>query len=166
MSKESNPCYEVGECIVVVASNGSEFIIDKEDYDKIKGYRWHQIPGGYISANAPMVNYRRGKCIYLHKLIMDNPNCDVDHIDHNLLDNRKSNLRAVTRSQNLMNRRFSNSKSKVTGVGWYRKENAWRVRITVDSKSIFGGLFKDLQEAIKVRKSLEEKYFKEYAYKA
>jgi hypothetical protein len=166
MSKESNPCYEVGDCIVVVASNGNEFVIDKEDYDKIKGYRWHQIGGGYITANAPMVNYKRDGCIYLHKLIMDSPDYQVDHINHNLLDNRKSNLRLATRSQNMMNRRFSNSKSKVTGVGWYSKKNAWRVRITINNKTIFGGLFKDLQEAIKVRKSLEEKYFKEYAYKA
>ncbi len=75
--------------------------IDAEDFDKVKGYRW------YLGSNVKKrkdgtVGYRRyyvfttiaGKTVRLHRLLLDvtDSALDVDHIDDDFLNNRKSNL--------------------------------------------------------------------------
>jgi len=78
--------------------------IDDDDRDLVKGYRWSPQNHGYV------VGYPHGasrtRRTLLHRLILDaQPGQIVDHINHNTLDNRRSNLRLVTTSQNHMNRR-------------------------------------------------------------
>lgn len=73
-------------------------LIDAEDEPLITSYGWT-----YISAGAQSrVN---GKRILMHRLLL-NPRADqeVDHINHNNLDNRRSNLRFATRAENARNR--------------------------------------------------------------
>lgn len=74
--------------------------IDEEDAALLLTPRWHVIlPGG-----KPYVHSAQHG--YLHRAIMgDIPEgYEIDHINRNTLDNRKDNLRIVTRSQNLQNR--------------------------------------------------------------
>ena len=97
---------------------------------------------------------------------ISNNKYDVDHINHNIKDNRKLNLRIVTRSQNNMNRSIqSNNTSGVTGVCYSKRLNKWNVRITVNKKTFNLGWFSDYNEAVAVRKEAEIKYFGEYRYK-
>jgi len=95
--------------------------------------------------------------LFLHHLILGKPliGYEIDHINHNTLDNRKQNLRFATRSQNGMN-----NKSK--GYSWHKSNNKWRVRITTNHKSIFLGYFINEQDAINARKKAEQTYFGEY----
>lgn len=54
---------------------------------------------------------------------------EVDHRDLDQVNNRPDNLRASTRSQNMLNRRkFSGKSSQYKGVSWHKKTNRWRVR--------------------------------------
>ena len=80
-------------------------------------------------------------------------------------DNRKENLRVVTRSQNNANMglRVHNT-SGCTGVTWHSTRKQWISRISIDKKDIFLGWFNDYDEAVKARKEAEEKYFGEYSY--
>ena len=69
---------------------------------------------------------------------------EVDHINRNKLDNRKSNLRIATRSENCANRgSFQESSSKYKGVHWSKKTGRWEVAIRKDGKQIYIGGFDD-----------------------
>ena len=90
---------------------------------------------------------------------------DIDHINHNLFDNRKCNLREVTHSQNIMNSsKRSDNTSGVTGVSWCKSKNKWIAYIAMNGKQKYLGAFEKKEEAIKVRKSAEEEYFGKYSY--
>lgn len=104
----------------------------------------------YVTGAIPSINGAR-KTIHLHRLIMDFPNgLDVDHINHDTLDNRRSvNLREVTKSENQQNKvkAMSNSKSGILGVSWNKKDKRWKAQICVDGIIKFLGNFIDIKEA-------------------
>ena len=106
------------------------------------------------------------KIILMHRLLMNAPKGKVvDHIYHCTNDNRKSQLRICSYSENAMNKAKSNSSSGITGVYWYSREEKWSAEIGINGKSIRLGLFNDKDEAIKARKMAEQKYYGDYAYK-
>lgn len=108
-----------------------------------------------------MINY---KTYYAHRLAWlyvygEFPEKDTDHINGDGLYNRIDNLRCVTESENLRNSKLSSrNKSGVIGVSWEKLVSKWRVKIGVQGKNICLGFFRDLDEAIKVRKAAEIKY--------
>ena len=146
-----------GEYGIGYTSKGEEFYFDLEDYDLIKDYCWHIDNKGYVVSHNPS-----GSTLF-HRQLLD---CKcIDHINHNTRDNRKSNLRNVTYSQNQMNtsKRHDNT-SGITGVDWHKHERMCRARIQVNGKSIMLGYFNSFEDAVKARKEAEEKYFGEYSY--
>lgn len=84
-----------------------------------------------------------------------------DHIDYNnTLDNRKSNLRPATKSEQAQNKgMYNNNTSGIKGVVWDTLHQKWRTYIGVNHKTIYLGLFEDKNEAIKTRLKAELKYF-------
>ena len=87
----------------------------------------------------------------------------VDHINGDTLDNRKCNLRICTQADNMKNqKKHIRNTSGYKGVSWNKKSKAWEVSITQNGKRHYLGMYKDKEEAIKVRKEAEEKYFGEY----
>ena len=156
-----------GEYGICYLEDGSECLFDLEDYEKIKDYTWHKTgKEGYVSA-CVKVNDNYTKQIKMHRLIMNAPdNMEIDHIYHNVLDNRKSKLRIATRSQNRMNRRVaSNNTSGVTGVYYCKNAHKWRACISKDKKPVSLGCFANIEDAIAVRKKAEQEMFGQFAYK-
>lgn len=154
-----------GEYGVGYTTKGDEFYFDLEDYDKIKDYCWTIQNNGYVTAYCPTTMNR----ILLHRLIMncDNNNLYIDHIHGNKTrnDNRKSNLRTATPSQNTMNKPLlKNNTSGVTGVSWNKRKGKWESYITIDDKRKGLGYFSNFDDAVAARKDAEEKYFGEYSY--
>lgn len=95
--------------IEVILGNYKEktCLIDIEDYEKIKNYRWFfNKKRNCIQANKRKNKNKRIKgTIKIHKIIMDCPyNMTVDHINHDIFDNRKSNLRICTNQENSWNK--------------------------------------------------------------
>lgn len=149
-----------GDYIICTTSKDDKFIIDVDDYEKIKDYTWR------ISNNGYVVTTRNRKVILLHRLIM-NPkgNLIVDHINHNKKDNRKNNLRICSMSNNNMNKsKLRSNTSGVTGVTWNEKMECWVSQIGLNNNTIILGYNSNFNKAVKVRKEAEEKYFGEYSY--
>lgn len=83
----------------------------------------------------------------------------IDHINHNGMDNRLSNLRDVGDPENSKNKEMlSRNTSGVTGVNWDRLTSKWRAKISVNNKHIHLGLFVDIEDAALARKQAELKY--------
>ena len=166
-SKKYNTYNLDGDFGIGYTSKGEEFWFDKEDYDKIKGYCWYYNPN-YLQA----YDTKTKKKILLHKFILDaTENEIVDHINHDRYinqqkDNRKSNLRKVTTSQNAMNSVLSsNNTSGYKGVSYDKLRGQWVAYITKDKKQYLLGRFYNIEDAIKSRQEAEIKYFGEYRNK-
>lgn len=156
-----------GEFGICYLNNGKQVLFDIEDYDLIKDYYWQENKYGYIVSQIQNNGIITG--LRINRLIMGLENGDkrvVDHIQHNLLDNRKSQLRIVTYSQNGQNQTLnSKNTSGYTGVSWSKKYNKWRVYIKLNGKQIFLGYYNNIDDAVNARHSAEDKYFGEYSYK-
>lgn len=108
----------------------------------------------------------RGSKKSLHQFILDSDD-QVDHINKDRLDNRKSNLRACTPQQNRMNMsiRIDNA-SGVSGVSWCKELKKWRAYLSIKGRQIHCGLFVNKSDAIESRLNAEIKYYGEFAPQA
>ena len=160
-SKKYND-YEVQEDYVIMyTSKGESFLIDLDDFWKVKDLCWYIANTGYVASNI------NGKGVLLHRIIMDcQPNETVDHIGGNdtKTDCRKCNLRIVNRSENGWNRTPTvRNKSGTTGVRKTRS-GKWSAFITEHRRRHYLGTFNTKEEAIVARKEAELKYCEEYSY--
>jgi hypothetical protein len=89
----------------------------------------------------------------------EDPNGEIDHIDHNPLNNRIENLRVVSHQENHRNTPHrKNNTSGSMGVSWFAATSRWSAYIMVDGRKIHLGYFLDKQEAIAARKAAEALY--------
>jgi HNH endonuclease/NUMOD4 motif len=91
---------------------------------------------------------------------------NVDHKNRDRTNNNIINLRFATNVENgqNMSKRNDNT-SGVSGVRWNKDRNKWHVRITVNKKKLHLGLFINFDDAVKIRKEAEIKYFGEFQAK-
>ena len=129
-------------------------LIDREDVTTVAPHIWHnEGSNGYAQSSEGLK---------MHRLILGLKVGDfADHINRNRLDNRKSNLRTVTKLQNAWNRSTQkNNTSGTAGVSWNNNEKKWLAHIRVDGKQIRIGSYHDKDKAIAARKEAEKKYWK------
>jgi hypothetical protein len=82
------------------------------------------------------------------------PDGDIDHLNGDGGDNRISNLRDGTTSQNMLNqRRYKNNGSGVTGVSWRSRNSRWAAYVDVDGKRKNLGEFRAFEDAVTARKT-------------
>lgn len=130
---------EDGKYYTVKDSKGNEFLVDADDYSKISKYTWYLNQSGYIE------NQKMGK---LHRFLLNAPDGEeVDHINRNKLDNRKSNLRIVDCSINRQNRGKLKNKTVCNYKGVYidRKTNKYYAVVVKNRKNYYSKMF-DLEE--------------------
>lgn len=97
--------------------------------------------------------------IAIHRQIMGLKNGDpleVDHIDRDPLNNRRSNLRIVTRYQNEGNHDFSGSTSKKIGVSYDSRLNKWKAQGSLDGTYVYLGVYTSEDAAVAARRRWEE----------
>ena len=103
----------------------------------------------------------------MHRFILGltDPKIKVDHINHNGLDNRKSNLRFGSHQHNVFNRRPNlHAVSLYKGVRWNTQRNKWMAYITIDGKGIYLGVFDNEEDAARAYDAKATEVFGEYAY--
>lgn len=104
---------------------GVDFSIlyDDEDHELVKNHKWSANYHGYAQTAWRKPDGTR-TIMLMHRLIMGetNPEIEIDHKNHNGLDNRRQNLRRCSKAQNGMNRKTIRGTSKYLGVGVYPKK--------------------------------------------
>src|SRR5690606_6300860 len=141
---------------IIPLGDGMLTLVDNDVFEEIKHINWRCI-GGYA---------RHSKNGLLHRYIM-NPKNDqeIDHINHNTLDNRKVNLRICLRSHNAKNTRpYVFSSSRFKGVSWDKGMNKWHAQITHNDTVHSLGYFDDELECALTYDEKAKELFKEFAY--
>ena len=145
-----------------------EVTVDVEDWINIKGYHWGMWLTSYGCFHATTNIAHSGKRMQfsLHRFILSNPeNKDVDHKNHDTLDNRKENLRECSRSENNANSRLrTGSKSGFKGVSWDADRGKWRACISIKHKYKQIGRFENIITAARAYNAAAVKYFGEFAF--
>lgn len=126
-------------------------VVDASDFVLINKFKWHVslsnkgVPyaSGWIKQNGKRVQMR------MHKYLMaPKKGQEIDHINHNTLDNRRSNLRICTRSENLKNRKQIR-KDILTGAHWNKLNMNWNSSIAINGKKKHLGCFSTMEAAHK-----------------
>ena len=128
--------------IVLRDAKGTEVakaLVDLEDVQKCKLYKWH-LRKGHGDTDYVIASLQNNQKIHLHRFVLNyNGEDDVDHINLNGLDNRKSNLRIVNHSVNALN-------NKHTGI--YRVGSGrYRASCCKDYKTYYIGTYDTFEEA-------------------
>ena len=114
-------------------------MVDDEDFDHLNQWKWRTNKEGYVVRSIPR------HVILMHRLLVGAKNGDIiDHINGVILDNRKSNLRFCSLSQNSWNarRRKVTFSSVYKGVYYDKQKKRFEARIHVNGTAIKLGRFK------------------------
>lgn len=137
----------------VAISGGVIALVDDEDLPRVAGFRW-SLEGGYAVCwhHEGTRHERRTHAIRLHRIIANAPEgLEVDHLNGDRLDNRRCNLRVVTREVNAQNRRVGrNSGTGVLGVTRDVRRGKFRAFISRGRKIVWLGRFATVEEAAAV----------------
>lgn len=141
-------------------------------YDPITGKLTHRTPqhgkqagdkigsittNGYLKASVANSEYLVHRLIWLYQTgYMPE---QVDHIDHNRMNNKWDNLREVANVTNSMNTSLSsNSTTKINGVSFMKTRNKYRATITIAGKQKHLGLFDTVEQATEARRLADIEY--------
>lgn len=133
------------------------FKFDLEDIKYLVNHKWRTIFKG--TRKSPYLV--TGHTIYFHRLIMGNPNTEIDHINRDSTDNRKANLRESYRTQQLANTqlRIDNIQG-IKGVYYLQRDNLYRAEISINNKHFYSKSFKTKAEAAYMRYLYEQHFYK------
>lgn len=146
-------------------TRGYVAIVDACDYERLTAMGSWLYHNGYAKRNERLANGQR-RTVFLHRLIMEAPEgSQVDHINWNRLDNRRSNLRLASPAQNQRNRSGaqSNSRLGIRGVSWNRRQQRWRAFIGLGGSPEYLGSFRDPHTAREAYARAAIKHFGEFA---
>lgn len=138
---------------------GIEFEVDDEDVSKLEGASFHR-RGKYVSAYWPSSGWGKNdqKQVYVHVFLAaindhEHLKIEVDHEDGNTLNNKKDNLKRVTKAQQNYNRAAWGQYPQ--GISYDANKELYRARVQVNGRRIGLGRFKKLEDAIAARKKFD-----------
>lgn len=154
---------------VYVNNSDDEYIIDDEGLKLFEKYNWYSVFGEYPYLITKIQKGEKRISLRFHIEIMRDEILNyiandlstkviIDHIDGNVRNNVKANLRVRTQSENNMNKKIqSNNTSGIVGVSWHSRDKVWSVHINIDGERKFLGNFYYLRNAVKARVKAEDR---------
>lgn len=156
-------------------NHGVVTLIDDDDYENIKAYRWyikpfHGVARAYVFRKTARSEhpFRKQSSIQLHRQIMGLTIGDsriVDHINGNSLDNRKCNLRIGTRQQNNWSARLRcDSSTGYKGVHFKKQKQKYQAYIRHNGRVKHLGFYTLKEEAAEAYNNKAKELFGAFAY--
>lgn len=138
---------------------GAAFLLDAADVSVARRHGWYRDVSGY--AKATYRENGRARRIYLHRLLC--PTCPeqphVDHVNGDIADNRRQNLRPCTHAQNIRNAKVnSRSSTGVKGVGRIPSG-----KYTATVARVYLGSFATIEAADAAARAFRERVHGEFA---
>jgi hypothetical protein len=151
-------------------TQGKFALVDDEDFEYLNQWKWYYNKKGY--ANRGVLKKEKDDIfgnkgnISMHRaLVKCSLKSHIDHINRNGLDNRRSNLRVCTVSQNHINRPMTKRNSSgYKGVGRVHNGTKWRADIRKDQKQYYLGSFDTKEEAAKAYNEMAIEMFGDFAW--
>ena len=159
-------------CKVILLTKGQFALVDTEDYDRINAShwcaQWHPRQRRFYAVRKGIASNGKSSMIQMHREIMGLKHEDKREIDHkepqNTLDNRKSNLRICTSSQNKANSKIrTDNRSGMKGVRFHRRLKRWTAEIKINGKSKRLGWYATAEQAAEAYKNSAVELFGEFA---
>jgi hypothetical protein len=127
---------------------GKYAIVDEELYETLRKFKWYAVQNPK-TGKWYAVRYEHGKGISMHRQLLRAPRSkQVDHVNGNGLDNRRSNLRLATSAQNAQNRdKYKTNTTGYKGVSQQKGRRKFRAQIYANRKAIYLGWYDTAQEA-------------------
>ena len=143
---------------MIKLTKGRIATVSGSDYCYLSQFSWFVL-GGY-AAREVQLNYNR-TIIFMHHVVAERMGWKVrkgqiDHQNRKRTDNRRSNLRQITLSQQSRNTSYPLGESGVRGV--CRNGNGWRGYLTDTKIRHYTGTYPTIQQAAKARRALERYY--------
>jgi len=157
--------------VKIKLNKGYEVLVDDDDYIILNRYHWNTswykcTSGIYLAGVVGWISEIK-KNVLMHRFILNIANGDklcVDHIDGNVLNNQKLNLRICNRSQNLANQKKQKSNtSGYKGVSYINGNKKFKAAISFKNKDIFIGYFNNPLDAAVAYNNAAIKYFGEFS---
>lgn len=157
--------FKIKDDCVEIATRHGIICVDICDYELVKNYYW-DVYNGYAQTQikTPDCKKCRRKRLFLHRLILGQPEngFEIDHIDRNKLNNRRSNLRFVSHFDNMQNREIpENNTSGFKNVSFDKNKNKFIGYFTYNSKRYYAGAYKTASDANDAVLKLKSKIIEE-----
>lgn len=153
---------------IIELNNGYLCIIDSADIHKISEHKWsifiNKAGNVYVMTHIYFGNKR--KTIFMHRFLMNvfDRKIQIDHMNHNTLDNRKCNLRTCTNTENSRNKSKSkNNKTGYKGVHLFKENGRYMASIGFNKKQIYLGMYDNPVDAAIAYNNAALKYHGEFA---
>ena len=142
--------------------------VDDSDFERLSEFNWHlsrRKKSSFYVARTKYLGSRRSTKVYLHREIMQPPEGKiVDHIDRDVLNNQRSNLRICTYSQNNCNLSpRKNVSSRFKGVSFCNTYKKWLAVLSYDGKELLRKKYDTELEAVRSYNSACLKHHGEFA---
>ena len=159
-----------GQEICIVLTKGYVALVSPEDVDELSAVNWcadlsskRQVKA--VRNSTPDEHGKRQLILMHRQVSKPTDDQEVDHIDqhrffgYKVVDNRRQNLRSVTKSQNMANQRKTRGSSRYKGVTWDRRNEKWKAQIMGNQRHIHLGYFTSEAEAAHAYNQAHQSYF-------
>lgn len=149
---------------LIPLTRGQNAIVDVEDFETLSKRTWFAVLNH--NTNSFVVTAGDDPRVLMHRVVTNCPSGkEVDHRNHDTLDNRKENLRVCLHPENQRNRRRSrNNMSGYKGVSWNKECQKWQARIMNLGNPVFLGLFQSKIDAARAYDQAAKTHFGDFAF--